>query len=94
MDCSNCAWGTDREACRACRQEQSLKAQSVTRQPWDIGHDVPGFQERTESAIMADASADGHFQGFLALKGEEHVHYIRHAVDEVEYVDHQYGHQN
>ena len=23
MDCSNCAWGTDREACRACKAEQT-----------------------------------------------------------------------
>jgi len=22
MDCTNCAWKTDREACRSCRQEQ------------------------------------------------------------------------
>jgi len=29
LNCSNCPWGSDREACRACRQEQELTAKEV-----------------------------------------------------------------
>ena len=29
MDCSKCAWSTDREACRACRAEQASTPESL-----------------------------------------------------------------
>lgn len=29
MDCTNCAWKTNREACRSCRQEQDNAPESL-----------------------------------------------------------------
>jgi len=101
MDCTNCPWKYDREACRACRAENANI----------LAVDVPGAQERAESQDwvadvcrkLEDAlgvqgwaveAADAAFMGFLCAAGHDHVHYIRHKVDEIEYTDSLYGLQN
>jgi hypothetical protein len=38
--------------------------------------------------------ADSAFNSFVCVAGEEHVHFIFHQVDEVEYLVPKYGLQN
>ena len=57
LNCSNCPWGSDREACRACRQEQELSAKEV--------HEViaPDFTLRSFIALAGEEHRHYDFSG-------------------------------
>jgi len=62
-------------------------------QPW-----VKDISRKLESSngikTWAFNTADEALLGFMCLVGEEHVHYVVHTVDSVEYTEPQYGYQN
>jgi hypothetical protein len=97
LNCTECAWKTDREACRACRAENRA-----------IGNeDTPGQLERSAYAetddfkvlgelaeAVKDIKDDTAFNSFLCIAGEQHVHWARHHADETPYAMPKLGIQN
>lgn len=107
LNCSNCPWASDPEACRICRAQQAEKAKAVDRL---MDADVPGHVARVksqdkmnkllgtlEAALRANwefHAVDAVLLGFVCILGQEHVHWIGVKADAIEWTDPEYGHQN
>ncbi len=50
MDCSKCAWGTDREACRACKAEEAEGLSDMKRRLQDGLNRILGGKDVLEQA--------------------------------------------